>query len=142
MADPAVPPDARAGIARAYTLVEDIVYIALGALLSLVVVGLLVLTFIDFGRAALEWSLAANIVNILDRILLVLLIVELLYTVQVSFKAHTISAEPFLLIGLISAIRRVLVVTAELGELHKAGEDPTKFMPEIAALAGLILALA
>jgi uncharacterized membrane protein (DUF373 family) len=41
--------------------------------------------------------------------LLILLIVELLYTVQVSFREHAVMPEPFLLVGLIAAIRRVLL---------------------------------
>jgi uncharacterized membrane protein (DUF373 family) len=59
---------------------------------------------------------------LLDRILLILLIVELLYTVQVSFREHALVPEPFLLVGLISAIRRVLVVTAEFGEWRQKTE--------------------
>jgi uncharacterized membrane protein (DUF373 family) len=61
-------------------------------------------------------SLAANIVALLDRILLILLLVELLYTVQVSFREHTLVPEPFILVGLIAAIRRVLVLTATFAE--------------------------
>jgi hypothetical protein len=44
---------------------------------------------------------------------LILLVIELLYTVQVSFREHGLIPEPFLLVGLIAAIRRVLVLTAE-----------------------------
>jgi hypothetical protein len=45
--------------------------------------------------------------------LLVLLIVELLYTVHVSFREHVLTAPPFLLVALIAAVRRILVLTAE-----------------------------
>jgi hypothetical protein len=75
--------------------------------------------------------------------LLILLVVELLYTVQVSFRKHTLVPGPFLLIGLISAIRRVLVLTAEYGELReKADPDAQHFFIELAVLTVLILALA
>jgi hypothetical protein len=50
-------------------------------------------------------------------------VAELLYTVQVSFREHALVSEPFLLVGLISAIRRVLVVTAEFGHLRETAED-------------------
>jgi hypothetical protein len=47
------------------------------------------------------------------------------------------------LVGLISAIRRILVLTAALGEKHQAGETPPEgLVPELAVLGGLILALA
>ncbi|MDB4968871.1 MAG: hypothetical protein JWN44_4560 [Myxococcales bacterium] len=136
-------PEARAGIARWYTVIEDIVYVGLGLLLAAIVVLLLVSTAISFGRSAVGWSLAANIAGLLDQILLILLLVELLYTVQVSFREHALVPEPFLLVGLISVIRRVLVLTAVMGEKHEKGEVPTQpLVLELAVLAGLILALA
>jgi len=49
------------------------------------------------------------------------MIVELLYTVQVSFREHTLVPEPFLIVGLIAATRRILVVSAEFGKLAQTG---------------------
>jgi uncharacterized membrane protein (DUF373 family) len=78
----------------------------------------------------------------LDRILLVLLVVELLYTVQVSFREHTLVPEPFLIIGLIAATRRVLVLTAEFPKLLEQGNEAFRNgMIELALLALLIVAL-
>lgn len=34
-------------------------------------------------------------------------------------RLHALAPEPFLLVGLISAIRRVLLLTAQLGEPHE-----------------------
>jgi len=135
-------PEARAGIARGYALVEDVVYIGLGLLLAAIVLVLLVSTVLDFGRSALAWGLARDITTLLDRILLILLLVELLYTVQVSFREHALMPEPFLLVGLISVIRRVLVLTAILGEKHEKNELPVQpMLLELAVLAGMIVAL-
>src|SRR5262249_19716282 len=67
-------------------------------------------------------SLGTNIVDLLDQILLVLLIVELLYTVQVSFREHGLLAEPFLIVALIAVIRRVLVITAQIPKLPESTE--------------------
>src|SRR5262245_2767876 len=105
---------ARFSIARTFTMVEDGVYICLGALLTVSAITLLVTGVFDFGE-----SLVAGKARLLDRILLILLIVELLYTVQVSFREHALLPEPFLLVGLIAAIRRVLVLTAEFAEVDK-----------------------
>jgi uncharacterized membrane protein (DUF373 family) len=55
-----------------------------------------------------------GIVDVLDRTLIALMIVELLYTLQVSFREHTLVPEPFLVVGLIAVTRRILVLTAEL----------------------------
>ena len=37
---------------------------------------------------------------------------EIVYTVAISLESHTLNAEPFLLIGVIAGIRRMLVITA------------------------------
>ncbi len=144
MSQPAPPPaEARTWIARAFTAVEDVVYIGLGLLLTGIVLTVLVTGFIKFGRSVVDGSLAADVTGLLDRVLLVLLLVELLYTVQVSFRAHALVPEPFLLVGLISAIRRVLVLTAEFGELRDKPEGIARqFVIELAVLTVLILALA
>ena len=78
----------------------------------------------------------------LDQLLLVLMIVEVLYTVQVSFREHALVPEPFLVVGLIAGIRRVLVLTAQLSELtEKNAEGLRNAMLELALLTVLILAL-
>jgi len=171
-------PQARVWIARAFTGVEDIVYIGLGLLLAGIALYLLVNGFRDFGKTL--WENPAqqkensaqpnansaqpnanptqpnanptqpntnptqqkgpsfSIIKLLDHVLLILLIVELLYTVQVSFREHALVPEPFLLVGLISAIRRVLILTAEFGE--RQGEVHA-FVIELGVLTVLILAL-
>src|SRR5262245_4168890 len=89
----------------------------------------------------MEGSLAANTVVLLDRILLILLIVELLYTIQVSFREHALVPEPFLLVGLVAAIRRILVVTAELGVQEISDSAFRLAMVELGVLGGLVLVL-
>jgi uncharacterized membrane protein (DUF373 family) len=134
---------ARTGIARWYTRVEDVVYIGLGIVLAALVLTLLADTFIRFGHSAITWSIARGITPLLDQILLILLLVELLYTVQVSFREHALVPEPFLLVGLISVIRRVLVLTAVMGENTAAGSTPPyPLVVELAVLGAVIVALA
>ena len=83
-----------------------------------------------------------NIVALLDRVLLILLVVELLYTVQGSFREHTLMPEPFLLIGLIAGIRRVLLLTAELAQVDEKSDVVfQRFIVELVALTVLIVAL-
>jgi uncharacterized membrane protein (DUF373 family) len=133
-------PKARNWIARAFTLVEDIVYIGLGLLLTVSAFKVLITGAVDFGTSV--WEEKGGTIRLLDRMLLILLIVELLYTVQVSFREHTLVPEPFLLVGLISAIRRVLVLTAEFGELTEKTEAASQhFLLELLVLTVLILAL-
>jgi uncharacterized membrane protein (DUF373 family) len=137
-------PESRAkrAVARAFSVVEDIVYIGLGFLLAGSSIILLATGVIGFGQNLMSGSFATNIVALLDRILLILLFVELLYTVQVSFREHALVPEPFLLVGLIAAIRRVLVLTAEFAEIAEKAEDIFQhFIIELAALTFLIITL-
>src|ERR1044072_9460441 len=88
--------------ARAFILVEDVVYLGLGLLLAGTSIAHLISGVINFGQHLIGGTLTGNIVPLLDRILLILLVVELLYTVQVSFREHALTAQPFLLVGLIA----------------------------------------
>jgi hypothetical protein len=97
---------------------------------------------ISFVQVLWARSLTINIVPLLDRLLLILLVVELLYTVQVSFREHGIIPEPFLIVGLIAGIRRVLVLTAEFAEVKDLPEPAFQHVIiELAVLTFLILAL-
>lgn len=109
----------RTVIARAFTLVEDAVYIGIGVLLAISAGLLLVNGAANLWRASMEGAPLQGVINLLDRALLVLMLVELLYTVQVSFREHTLLPEPFLIVGLIAATRRILVVTAEFSVADK-----------------------
>ncbi len=112
---------ARRFIVQGLSTVEDVVYVGLGVLLAIAAITLLLAAFKSFATALLAHSLSGQVVSLLDQILLILLIVELLYTVQVSFREHGLIAEPFLVVALIAAIRRVLIITAEVSKLPEAG---------------------
>jgi hypothetical protein len=121
---------ARRWIARTFTHVEDIVYVGLGVLLALCALTLLVEGGVLFTRSVIGGGLHEKIVDLLDQFLLILMIVEILYTVQVSFRAHTLVPEPFLLVGLIAVTRR-----------NRGGPVFRDAMLEIALLTLMILAL-
>ncbi len=136
------PHHQRVWVARAFTAVEDIVYLGLGVLLAGSSVALLVSGIISFVQNLMARSLTTNIVPLLDRILLILLVVELLYTVQVSFREHGLIPEPFLLVGLIAAFRRILVLTAEFADLRDKPETEFQHLIiELAVLTFMIVAL-
>jgi len=137
------PEALRLTIARAFTRVEDVVYIGLGVLLGLSAAALLVNVAIGLGRSVLAGAPAQSIVDLLDRMLLILMIVELLYTVQVSFREHTLVPEPFLIVGLIAVTRRILVVTAQFATIFEKGNDSAfkSAMIELALLTLMVIAL-
>ncbi len=137
------PKTLRLTIARGFTRVEDAVYIGLGVLLGLSAAALLVNVAIGFGKSVLSGASAQSIVDLLDRMLLILMIVELLYTVQVSFREHTLVPEPFLIVGLIAVTRRILVVTAQFATIFQTGNDAAfrSAMVELALLAVMVIVL-
>jgi hypothetical protein len=61
--------------------------------------------------------------------------------VQVSFREHALAPEPFLIVGLVAATRRILVLTAEFGSI-KNPPDPMfrASMIELAVLTLMIMA--
>jgi uncharacterized membrane protein (DUF373 family) len=132
----------REWISSAFTRVEDVAYIGLGLVLAVSALVLLVTLALSLGQAIMSASLPQKIVNLLDQSLLILMIVEILYTVQVSFREHTLVAEPFLIVGLIAAIRRVLILTAEFSKPTEISEVTFhNVMFELGLLTALILAL-
>jgi phosphate starvation-inducible membrane PsiE len=63
---------------------------------------------------------AKTVVEVIDRLLGVLLLVEILHTVRISIRSHTLVTKPFLVVGLIASIRRMLVITLDAANLTSA----------------------
>jgi hypothetical protein len=95
-----------------------------------------------------HWNIAAQTLTVLDQLLVVLMLVEILHTVRISIHSHYLVTEPFLVVGLIASIRRILVITLEAATLTKGGtwsvEGASIFrasMYELGLLGFLILVL-
>lgn len=99
--------------------------VIVGVLLVAMAGVVLMLGIIDFFRNALHGSVETAALNLLDRILLVLILVEIMHTVVLSLRAHHLVAQPLLAVGLVAVIRKILFVlsseqtvsAAELGLL-------------------------
>jgi uncharacterized membrane protein (DUF373 family) len=137
------PPDLRDKISSVFTRIEDVTYVGLGVLLAVSALVLLV---------AAAWSLIEGLsaagpakeltIDVLDQILLVLMIIEILSTVQVSFREHILTPEPFLVVALIAAIRRILIITAEFSSPSEILEAAFRnAMLELGLLTVLIFSL-
>ena len=136
------PSRLRQWVTVSFNWAEDAVYVGLGILLAAVAITLLITEIIYYVQYLAAGVLSENIVFLLDRILLIIIFVEVLYTVQVSFRQHILQPEPFLVVGMIAVTRRILVLTAELSKLVK--DDEALFrnsMIELALLTILIISL-
>jgi len=137
------PANTRGWVARAFAYVEDALYAGLGLLLAAAAVALLIDGAVSFARILVAGEpLQASVVLLLDRLLLILMIVELLYTLQVSFREHSLAPEPFLLVALVAVTRRILVITAEFAELMDKGYEAFRnAMIELGLLTVMVVAL-
>jgi uncharacterized membrane protein (DUF373 family) len=94
-------------------------------------------------RTAVHGGGAVDVgVVVLDRILLTPIIAELGYTLRFVVCTHAIAVEPFLYIGLIAVVRRILIVTAQLERGPRAGSAATNLLLELGVLGLLVPALA
>ena len=75
---------------------------------------------VDFVRHVVAGTLPGTVVELLDRILLILMIVEILYTVQVSFREHALVPEPFLIVGLIAVVRRLVAFRSAMAVAERS----------------------
>jgi uncharacterized membrane protein (DUF373 family) len=127
---------------RLFARFEDLVYVGLGVLLAASAIVLLGHAVWLFVQHLVAGSLPDAMVGLLDRLLLILINVEVLYTVQVSLREHSLAPEPFLVVALIAAVRRVLVLTAEFSKLLELGDVAFRTaMIELGLLTVLIVAL-
>jgi uncharacterized membrane protein (DUF373 family) len=106
---------------RSVGTIEAFSYIVLGILLAAAVVLGIGGAAVTLWEATLEHGEGQFLVLAIDRLLFVLMIVEILHTVRVSFNAGELNCEPFLIVGLIATIRRMLVITLESSQAHQPG---------------------
>lgn len=99
-------------------------------------------------NAALDHADGQHLIRAIDRLLFVLMIVEILHTVRVSFSSGELKCEPFLIVGLIATIRRMLVITLQSSQVHEPGHWNSDLqsllnatMTELVVLGFLILIL-
>jgi uncharacterized membrane protein (DUF373 family) len=122
---------------------ETLLYAAVGLLLVTAAVFVLVGTVHEIAHAISTSAGAVNTaVTVLDRVLLTLIIAELLYTLRFVLRTHEIVVEPFLFIGLIAVVRRILIVTAQFERLPSGGRQLTNLLLELGLLGFLAVALA
>lgn len=132
----------RPAIERVLTRVEDLIYAGVAVVLVVLAAVVLGSSSFDFFDATVEGRLRDGALELLDSVLLVLMIVELLHTVGISIRKNVLAPEPFLVVGLIAAVRRVLILTAEQGS--PTGDEAAAFrlaMMELGLLTLLIVGL-
>ena len=101
--------------------IELVVYIALGILLSVTALLVLGSTALLLWEGMRDWSGTRAIFLIVDRLMFVLMLVEILHTVRGSVRTGALTPEPFLIVGLIASIRNVLIITLKSSGVTSEG---------------------
>ncbi len=136
-------PEQQAPPSRVLERAENLIYLATAAVLVVAAAGLLVVALVESAGIAAEGDFVRALLQLLDRALLVLMLAEVIYTVRRIAQRKRLELEPFFIVGIIAAIRRILVITAE-STAHLDLHDPAfqAALAELGLLSVMILALA
>lgn len=135
----AAVPENRDLLDRGMVVAERAVY---GAIALLLLAGALI------ALGAIAWELATNLDDgalkqveaALSGLLLVFILIELLGAVRATIIEQKLVAEPFLVVGIIAAIKGILVGSLEAGT--KSGDALEEAMVEVVGLGLVVLFLA
>jgi uncharacterized membrane protein (DUF373 family) len=120
---------------------EQVLYIGVAVALGLTGLVLLIQSIVAFViDVAQSDPFFDSLLGLLDRLLLVFIIAELLHTVRAAVAENVLLTEPFLIVGIIASIRRLIIITAEAtGAVGTARFHD--LMVELGVLAGATLVL-
>ncbi|MDQ3784194.1 MAG: phosphate-starvation-inducible PsiE family protein [Actinomycetota bacterium] len=131
---------ARSNVADAFRYIEQIFYILVAAALAAAGAGLFVYVVYSFFTSLGDSSFLTITLELLDGLLLVFITTELLHTVRAVIDESVLMTEPFLIVGIVAVIRRLILISAEAKELVGT---PTfgDLMLEMGILTGVVVAL-
>src|ERR1019366_4242555 len=112
---------------------QDFLTIAVGVVLIVLAATLIISGVISFTVDAVHQSVSFAAINLLDRVLLVLIV----HTVVLSLQAHRLVAQPFIIVGLVAVIRRILFLLSNQATISSA-ELGLLIAMVVAFIAGLI----
>jgi uncharacterized membrane protein (DUF373 family) len=115
---------------------QDYVAGVVGVALILLAAVLIVSGLIGFARDLATRSVLTAATGLLDRLLLVLIVAEIVHTVVLSLRAHRLVAQPFIVVGLVAVIRKILLVLSD-----QASVDTTQLWLLIAMVVTFVAGL-
>jgi uncharacterized membrane protein (DUF373 family) len=128
-----------------FEVVERTISFAIGGFLAVAAVVALVGAAMMMWQGVTQHQSAGLLFGAVDQLLFVLMLVEILHTVRRSIEQHELACEPFLIVGLIATVRRMLVVTLESSDAAAnakvAAGSFEHAMIELSVLGALILVL-
>src|SRR5260370_32013904 len=104
-------PPPRREVPRLFEHIEHALAIGIGVLLSVAAVLALTGAATLAWDGVIQWPQTRSLFGIVDRLLFVLMLVEILHTVPASIQPHRPAPEPLLFFRMITAPRRLLTLT-------------------------------
>ncbi len=121
---------------------EHYIYMTAGYILVIAAAGLLAMAVVEMVKLLLEGHFTEAIVQLLDRVLLALMLAEIIYTLGQIARTQKLQVAPFLIVGIIAAIRRMLIITAEsAGNVDLTDPGFQAILVELGLLAVIIFLL-
>jgi uncharacterized membrane protein (DUF373 family) len=116
---------------------QDYVAGVVGVVLVVLAAVLIVSGIVTFVHDMVTKNVTAAASGLLDQLLLVLIVAEIVHTVVLSLRTHQLVAQPFIVVGLVAVIRRILLVLS--GEATVTTTELALLIAMVAAfVAGLI----
>jgi uncharacterized membrane protein (DUF373 family) len=115
---------------------QDYVAGVVGVVLILLAAVLIVSGLIGFVHDLATRNVLVAATGLLDRLLLVLIVAEIVHTVVLSLRAHRLVAQPFIVVGLVAVIRKILLVLSS-----QASPDTTQLWLLIAMVVAFVAGL-
>ena len=128
-----------AGLLRALNVVEDLIYLLVA--LALVAVAVAVLYETGYDALKSDQLLLETVTAAVNGVLFVVIVLELYRTVLAHLEGGGFQLKPFIIIGIISAVRHILLVGAQSLSKGETGNAFTHTQIELAVNAGVALAL-
>ena len=129
-------------IGKAIVFIERVLYICVGTILAVMGATVVVQSVRDMTRFNLTATTTGNLAFVLNDVLFAIIILELLSTVFTHLFKGGLQLKSFLIIGIISSVRRILVLGAQLSAGSLQGEALfRRGVTELAIDALVVLAL-
>lgn len=121
---------------------EDMVHYAVSLLLVVIALAVLVNSVDEFLSSG-QGEFAERVTGVINSVLFVIIVMEILRTVVAHFDDAGLQLKPFLIIGIISAVRHILTVGAQasLGAKNVDSEHFRRAQIELGVNAAVVMAL-
>ena len=118
-------------------------YIAIGLSLLAVSILLFVHSWVEFLDALRKThSFLFTSLTLVNSLLLIVILLELFRTIVRFLETDILRIEPYLVVGIIACIRRMLTASAELGDLrHVPDELFDKYLKDMVMNVGVVIVL-